>query len=106
MINLTQLKYRFDEASGVIIVSEKSNAISEDFEIPDQRTITGTVTNENGEPLAGVTVQIKGTTKTTTTSPTGTFSLEVDDTAKPLILSFVGMLTKEVAIENGPMKVA
>ena len=105
VINLTDLKYRFDETSGVIIVSEKNNAIAADAEIRPLRNITGTVTNDNGEPLPGVSVQVKGTTKATTTSLTGSFAIEVEDNAQSLIFSFVGMLTREVPIQNEPMKV-
>src|ERR1700760_2957517 len=39
--------------------------------------ITGKITNAKGEPLAGVTVQEKGTNNVTTTRDDGSFSLEV-----------------------------
>ncbi len=58
----TKLKYRFDEASGVFIISEKKDP----EEVIAVRTVTGTVTMEGGEPLVGVSVQVKGSTKTTT----------------------------------------
>jgi TonB-linked SusC/RagA family outer membrane protein len=93
----TNLKYRFDEASGVFIISEKKDQ-PEDAVI--MRTITGTVTDEGAERLAGVTVQVKGSAKTTTTDNNGSFSIEVEDNAKTLVLSFIGMATQEVSIEG------
>lgn len=40
-----------------------------------QITVTGSVTDEHGEPLVGVTVQIKGSTSGTVTGADGDFSL-------------------------------
>lgn len=102
----TNLKYRFDEKSGLIIVSEKNPVINENATLHQIKTITGKVTNERGEPLAGVSVQIKGTATATTTNNEGAFTLEVEDNAKALVFSFVGMETKEVAInDKAPMQV-
>ena len=102
----TNLKYRFDEKSGLIIVSEKNSVIYENAALRLVKTIRGKVTNERGEPLAGVSVQIKGTSTATTTNSEGAFTLEVEDNAKVLVFSFVGAETKEVAIDsNAPMRV-
>jgi TonB-dependent starch-binding outer membrane protein SusC len=105
VMELVALKYRFDETAGVIIVSEKNSSSGEEFGKPAARIISGTVINESGEPLSGVSVQVKGTSIATTTSPSGAFSIEVDDNAKTLIFSFVGMLTRELPIEGTSMKI-
>lgn len=94
----TNLKYRFDEKAGLIIVSEKISSINENRTLHLIKTIKGTVTNERGEPLPGVSVQEKGTSNATTTNSEGAFTLEVDDNASTLVFSFVGMQTQEVAI--------
>ncbi len=65
---------------------------------PQTRKITGKVTNENGEPLAGVTVQGKGTSTITATANDGTFSINLDDKVKTLLFSFVGMESQEIAV--------
>ena len=96
----TKLKYRFDEQSGIIIISEKTDSFLKDFDVPAPRTITGNVTNEQGEALSGVSVQVKGEAKATTTSADGLFTINVEDNTKTLIFSFVGMITKEVNIEG------
>lgn len=96
----TKLKYRFVEESGMFIISERAEPAAAEPEAPVFRTITGTVTNENGEPLADVSVQVKGANVATTTASNGTFSLEVDNSAKVLVFSYVGMTTQEVNIEG------
>ena len=66
-----------------------------------QVEITGTVTSaEDGSPLPGVTVIIKGTTIGTTTDINGKYSIEVPEDAEELLYSFVGMATKEVMIND------
>ncbi len=93
----TNLKYRIVYESGVIIISEKGD-VPADQEMADIRTVTGKVTNDRGEPLAGVTVQVKGSSNATTTSADGSFTIEVEDNAKTLVLSYVDMEPQEVTI--------
>lgn len=64
-----------------------------------QSTITGVVTSaEDGQPVPGAAVQVKGTTIGVTTDVNGRYSLKVPADAKVLQISFVGMTTKEVTI--------
>jgi TonB-dependent starch-binding outer membrane protein SusC len=93
----TKLKYRFDESSGIFIISEKK-----DFRLKGQdvRTVTGTVTSETGETLVGVSVQVKGSTKAVTTDKNGMFTIDLEDNDRVLIFSFIGMITREVSIEG------
>jgi TonB-dependent SusC/RagA subfamily outer membrane receptor len=65
-----------------------------------ERTISGTVTDEDGAPLPGVSVVVKGTTTGIVTDVDGNYSLEIPDDARTLVFSFVGMRTQEVAIGN------
>jgi TonB-linked SusC/RagA family outer membrane protein len=65
-----------------------------------QRTVTGTVTDQGGQPLPGVTVLVKGTTIGTVTNASGNFSLSIPANAETLQVSFVGMRTQEAAIEG------
>ena len=63
--------------------------------------ITGTVTgSDDGQPLPGVTILVKGSTVGVTTSADGSYILNVPTTATTLVFSFVGYKTKEVNI-NG-----
>ena len=69
-------------------------------EVQDQNSISGTVTDSNNQPLPGVTVVIKGTTQGTITNPDGSYVLTNIPEDVTLVFSFVGMLTKEVKVEN------
>ncbi|MFZ6010223.1 MAG: SusC/RagA family TonB-linked outer membrane protein [Bacteroidota bacterium] len=63
------------------------------------RTVTGTVTStEDGTPLPGVNVVLKGTTVGTTTDADGKFSLSVQGTGGSLVFSFIGLQTAEIEI--------
>ena len=63
--------------------------------------ITGLVTSsEDGQPLPGASVTVKGTTVGTVTDFQGKYTLSVPSSAQILAFSFVGMKTQEVAI-NG-----
>jgi len=64
------------------------------------RTITGTVKDDKGNTLPGVTIEVKGTKTYTTTNTSGVFSVTVPSGAKTLIISSVGMKDKEVAISS------
>lgn len=69
------------------------------------RTVTGKVTDtQTGEPLPGVTVLQKGTTRGTVTSIDGVYSLTNVSNGTTLVFSFVGMLTQEI-VYNGQSSV-
>ncbi len=65
-----------------------------------QKTITGKVTDTNGEPIIGATILVKGTTIGTVTDTDGNFSLRIPVNAQTLQVSFVGMKTQEIPIAN------
>ena len=54
------------------------------------RTITGTITDENNNPLQGVTVQVKGTKRVILTGTNGTFSIPVTSASPVLQITYVG----------------
>lgn len=61
------------------------------------KTVTGKVTDENGEALPGVNVVIKGTTFGTQTDLDGMYSIKINR-GNALMFSFVGFETTEVEI--------
>jgi TonB-linked SusC/RagA family outer membrane protein len=64
-----------------------------------QTTISGTVTDDNGDPVPGANVRVKGYSDIgTITDLNGTYSLNVPVDATTLVYSFVGMAPKEVEI--------
>lgn len=68
-----------------------------------QGVIQGTVVDDQDEPLAGASVQIKGERTGVATDYNGNFSLNVAP-GKTLVVSYVGFLTQEVPAAQG-MKV-
>jgi TonB-linked SusC/RagA family outer membrane protein len=62
--------------------------------------ITGTVTDENGTPLSGVTVKVKGNNATTTTDREGKYNIEVPDEDSVLQFSYIGFETEEISINE------
>ncbi|HEY1024895.1 MAG TPA: SusC/RagA family TonB-linked outer membrane protein [Sphingobacteriaceae bacterium] len=76
--------------------------------VAQDRTVTGTVTaKEDGLPLPGVSVKVKGASTGTSTGVDGTFRLNVPAGQRVLTFSFVGYSTQEVTIpQSGVVKVA
>ncbi len=70
--------------------------------------VTGKVTRKTtGEPLAGVSVSVKGTSVYTTTNEAGDFTISAPATNASLIISYTGMAELEVPVQNGvPVNVA
>ena len=63
-------------------------------------TITGSVTDAEGDPLSGATVRVAETNIGTATNIDGDYELTIPDDAATLVFSFVGFVTQEVAIEG------
>jgi len=59
--------------------------------------ITGTITDNNGKPLAGVTVVVKGERKGVSTDESGKFTINAKG-GDVLVFSFIGFKTKEVRV--------
>lgn len=62
------------------------------------RTVSGRVTGEDGLPLAGVNVVLKGTSNGSTTDAEGRYSVNIPDTGGILAFSFIGMKSEEVTV--------
>jgi TonB-linked SusC/RagA family outer membrane protein len=59
--------------------------------------VTGTVTDEAGQPLPGATILVKGTTNGTVSDFDGSYSLEVGE-GDVLVFSFTGYATQEIPV--------
>ncbi|MBE9509576.1 MAG: SusC/RagA family TonB-linked outer membrane protein, partial [Bacteroidetes bacterium] len=66
--------------------------------LPQGIVVTGKVTDEDGNPLPGVNILIKGTLAGAITNPDGNYSIEVDDPDAVLVFTFIGMLTQEIKV--------
>src|SRR4051812_13778336 len=74
------------------------------FSVKAQREVTGRVTDANGTPLAGVSVNIKGTAKGTATGPDGSFRISAATNAV-IIFTNIGFADKEVTADNSNLNV-
>src|SRR5678815_380031 len=63
------------------------------------QTVSGTVSDENGKSLPGVSVTVKGTPGGTTTDAAGKYSVTASATAT-LVFSYVGYTTTEIAVSG------
>src|SRR6266542_3372331 len=89
----TDLSYEFME-NNLVVIKEVSN---DDATYEVQAAVTGKVTGEGDKPLSGVSVQVKGTNKGTTTNAQGVYSLNVSNN-DVLIFSYVGYEPQEIAV--------
>lgn len=78
------------------IVLKKSNAVSE-IQI---KKIQGTVTDDDGQPMPGVSIKIKGTQIVAITDLNGKYTINVADDNAVLVFSFIGFNTETVPL-NG-----
>ncbi|MEN7549464.1 TonB-dependent receptor [Rapidithrix thailandica] len=91
---------RINNAIDLKKASERNRGLEEIMTPVQDVVVSGKVTSgENGEPLPGVSILQKGTTKGTSTDFEGRYSLRVPEDAI-LQFSFIGYQTKEVTVGN------
>ncbi|WP_126247069.1 SusC/RagA family TonB-linked outer membrane protein [Chitinophaga rhizosphaerae] len=70
-----------------------------------QKAITGTVQGDDGTPMPGVSIRIKGTTRYAQTNPSGQFTIQAAP-GEMLEFSFIGYVTKDVLIgDNATLRI-
>lgn len=67
---------------------------------PKDIQVSGRVSDEKGDPVPGVSVMVKGSTKGTITDAEGNYTLDVADPHAVLVFSFVGYVPQEIPVEN------
>lgn len=87
-------------ARNVIITRDNDVRVPAQTE-PVQEIITGRVTDEQGQPLAGATVAVKNSTLVVSTGVDGTFRIQVPDRSHVLVFSMVGFAPMEVPVGTG-----
>ncbi|MCF8226214.1 MAG: TonB-dependent receptor [Bacteroidales bacterium] len=93
----SDLQYNID---GKHIVISKSNVSGNSESLQFPRTISGRVIDDQGNPVPGASIRIKGTNTGTITDKNGDFQLTIEDEKSMLIISFVGMKSKELSVEG------
>ena len=93
----TKIDYKIIEKQ--IVLTKKTNSFDKP-NITPPIIIKGVVSDNTGNPLPGVSIQIKGTTKGTTTDFNGEYSITVDDENAILVFSYIGFKDKELVVQN------
>src|SRR5690554_285384 len=96
-----EVGYEIIDRYVVILDASEKNSLTESASIQQQQTaLTGKVTDSNRQPLPGVTVVIKGTSRGTITDTDGNYVLSNIPPDATLVFSFVGMHTQEIAVSD------
>ena len=100
-IVLKHFNLAYSMVEGVVVVKEQPEKPQ------NPRTIKGTVLDENGSALPGVTVLVKGTTIGVSTDVKGNFSITLPgEKDNSLIFSFIGMQTQVIkCTDDKPLKI-
>ena len=89
LLQNTNLSYQLMENNLIVIKGEEQMEAAEAV----QAVISGVVSGDNGKPLSGVSVQVKGSTRGTTTDASGKFSINASE-SDVLVFSYVGYETQ------------
>jgi len=71
-----------------------------------QRVVKGTVKDNKGQPLSGVSVKIKNTTAGTLTTADGSFTITVPSPSSVLVFSTIGYASQETAVKGSTISIA
>lgn len=63
-----------------------------------QRTVTGTVSDKNQQPIAGANIVVKGTQTGALTDANGKYTISVPASGATLVISFIGYTSQEVSV--------
>lgn len=84
----------------LVLFSSNDKAVSQAVSQQDKHSIKGTISDESGEPLIGVSIKIQGTTIGTITDLDGNYTLEVSDNKAVLEFSYIGYKTITLPVEG------
>lgn len=83
----------------VILKPKDPSAATQPVARHQQRSVSGLVTDETtGDPIAGVSVSLKGTAEGTVTDEAGQYEITISDEEGALVFSFVGFASREEAV--------
>jgi TonB-linked SusC/RagA family outer membrane protein len=92
----SQVKYVM-EGTHIVLLAEGATSSAS----PQQtQSVSGVVTDATGEPLAGVSIAVKGTTIGAITDVDGKYSISVPSEESVLTFSFIGFTSQEITAGN------
>jgi TonB-linked SusC/RagA family outer membrane protein len=103
-ITLNLLKGIFNSISIILLLITTLTATSATAKSFRALPVSGSVTDENNQPIAGVSVHIKNSTTGTVTDANGKYTLNADK-GTVLVFSFIGYLTQDITVGDGQINV-
>ena len=91
-------KYKYQIVDRNIVISKRAVETAQSGQ-QDKHNVNGTVTDEDGVPLPGVTIVIKGTTSGTITDTNGNYTISDVSDSNVLVFSFIGMVAQDVSVQ-------
>lgn len=98
---LSLLALTFQASAASSINTSPKNNVALFFE----KTVKGNVTDQNGIPLSGANIVVKGSSKGVQTDFDGNFTITVADNVTKLIVTYIGMEDQEVSVGSTPLKI-
>ncbi len=99
-----QADLRFKRVNETIYVNSKkfgTPRVTEQIEVVTfDRTITGKITDSNGEPIPGANILVENTTIGAITDANGNYKIDLPEEAEVLLVSFIGYNTERITIGN------
>jgi TonB-linked SusC/RagA family outer membrane protein len=102
---LSSSNVNFKLSENNVIIIEERNSTQNKQNINQGIPITGTVSDQNNQPLPGANILEKGTFNGTQSDFEGNFSLEVASENSILVISYLGFTTQEIPL-NGQNSVS
>lgn len=93
---LTPLQLQYKKIDEGLYVIQPALISVQNIAVP----IKGTVKDKEGQPIPGVTIQVKGTSVGTVSTPDGSFALNAPDANVTLLFSYIGYDPQEIALEG------
>jgi TonB-linked SusC/RagA family outer membrane protein len=87
-----------DSAKG--LENNTKSTVVESTVAADQQAVSGTVKDNTGAGVPGVSIREKGTTNGTVTDVDGNYSLSVQGASPILVFSYIGMVSQEIAVSG------
>ncbi|RWY54282.1 TonB-dependent receptor [Mucilaginibacter gilvus] len=101
---LGEKNIRYEVSGDVIVLNrilptgEQAGTVMVKASINQAITVAGSVTDDLGQPVPGVSVTVKGTTTAVGTEKDGSYKIIVPDAQAVLVFKFLGYLTQEVTV--------
>lgn len=100
LLKETNVSYLMEGSHIILSNKNQKEYLSVNTPLQDGKNITGKVLDDQGEPLIGVSIRVKGTTTGAVTDLDGSFSIRVADPNAVLIFSFMGFLPQEIQLKG------